>query len=217
MEEFLEKKELVSFSVSLAEFFPEKEKFLTKVVETDRETTKFWTVLPDGTKVHLESISGSIFSCPCKDGVFHGEFNGPDHSFEKRTGSFDNGRAHGAIFCWRRNGLSHFATFVKGKVFEMESSLHDGRSQSFLFSRNKKSGTLHVLHKQREGGRFIVRKIFMIKSSEWESVFPCPFVPFVGEPVYRFKKQVVRKTEHFADRPSKESTKNNKVNMFSVD
>ncbi|AQM73359.1 hypothetical protein B1750_gp378 [Noumeavirus] len=216
MEGFLEKKELVSFSVSSSSF-PRKEKFLTKVVEIDHETTKYWSVLPDGTKVHLERISGSTFSCPFEDKVFHGEFEYSMRLYEKRTGSFDKGKAHGNFLCWRGERLALTATFIKGEVLEMESSLHDGLSQSFLFSRNKKNGTLHVLHKQHVDGRFIIRKIFMAKVSEKKSVFPCPFVPFGCEPVYKFENQTVRKAEYFADRPNKESTKKNKVNMFSVD
>lgn len=41
----------------------------------------------------------------------------------------------------------------------------------------------------------------MTKVSEKQSVFSCPFE---REPVYKFEKQVVRKTEHFADDPNKE-------------
>lgn len=177
MEEFLEKKELVSFSVSSLSF-PRKEKFLTKVVEIDHATTKIWTILPNGRRVYLESISGSTFSCPCKNGVLHGKFSGPEHLYEQRTGSFNKGEAYGNFFCWRCGRLALTATFIKGKVFEMESSFHNGLSQSFLFSRNEKDGSLHILHKRYVDGRFIVRKILVTKVSEKQSVFPCPFVPF---------------------------------------
>lgn len=215
MEHFLRKRELVSFSVSSSSF-PQKEKFLTRVVELDHATTKIWTVLPDGTKVHLECISGFTFSCLCKNGLLHGEFESP-YYLEKRTGSFNKGKAHGNFFCWRYERLALAATFIKGKVFEMESSFHDGLSQSFLFSRNKKDGSLHVLHKRYVDGRFVVRKILMTKVSEKQSVFSCPFVPFEREPVYKFEKQTIRKTEHFANKPNKEKICKNKVNMFFVD
>ncbi|BAU80054.1 hypothetical protein A9K97_gp297 [Tokyovirus A1] len=212
MEEFLEKKELVSFSVSSSSF-PQKEKFLRQVIGLNKERTEFWTVLPDGTTVHLESVSGNTFLCPYKDGNPHGDFEYNWEGFkERRTGSFKRGKAHGSFFVWDNERISLTATFVDGEILEMES-----RFRKFLFSRNKKRRTLHILFWERNGDRLVIEKKLMMNASQSNSVFSCPFVPFGKEPLFTFAKQTLLETEYFPDRPSEEKVSESWENMFSVD
>ncbi|ADB03923.1 hypothetical protein MAR_ORF142 [Marseillevirus marseillevirus] len=215
MEEFLHKKELVSFSIS-SSFFPDNKKFLSKVVELEGNRTNFWTVLPSGTRVFLESSGlGDTFLCPCKDGVFHGDFE-RKRLFELSHGTFREGKAHGQFFVWQWGSFCHKATFVNGDVFEMEVTKKDKASTRSLFSRNRKTKTLHITSWSRNHDELTVEKRLMTDYSQEEDIFFCPFVPFAREPLFCFKEQTLLTTKYKGETVSQTETKSRK-NMFFLD
>jgi hypothetical protein len=205
MHKFLRKRELVSFSVA-SESLPEKEKFLSKVTEFDGQTIKMWTVLPDGTKVFLEtSTSNSTFHCPCKNGVLHGVFEWEQTDIpQKRTGTFKNGKPHGVFTVWKENFFRCSATFVDGKLLELEDvrpvdDFLGKDSIKYLFSRNEKKKTLQVASwKQQEDDVLIIKKRWMVEVDGHDSRFGDCVVPFAKEERHTFKKQVIR-TKKFLD------------------
>lgn len=206
MHKFLQKRDLVSFSVA-SEFLPKKEKFLSKVTELDGQTTKMWTVLPDGTKVFLEtSTSNSTFHCPCKNGILHGDFE-EKHTdiLQKRTGTFKNGKPHGIFTVWKENFFRCSATFVDGKLLELEEirpvdDFLGKHSNKYTFSRNEKKKTLFVTSwRQQEDNVFTIKKRWMTEVEVCANVrFNNYIVPFSKEERHIFKKQVVR-TKKFLD------------------
>nr|WQM87045.1 hypothetical protein [Marseillevirus cajuinensis] len=205
MEEFLRKRELISFSV-VSEFFPEKEKFLSKVKELDGQTVKIWTVLPDGTKVFLESVSSETFRCPCENGILHGDFEEIDSTFsQKRTGTFKHGKPHGVFTVWKENFFKCSATFVDGEPLELDEvcpvdEFLGKDSNKNLFSRNKKKKTLHVTSwRQQEDNVLTIKKRWMTEVEDCANVrFDSYVVPFAKEQRHTFKRQVVR-TKKFLD------------------
>lgn len=205
MEEFLRERELVSFSV-VSEIFPEKEKFLFKVTELDGATTKIWTVLPDGTNIFLGSTLNETVLCPCKNGVLHGDFEAknPSLSLEK-SGTFEGGNPHGVFTVWKEGFFRCSATFVDGKLLELEEfrSVDDflgKHSNKYIFSRDEKKKTLHVtLWRQQEDNVFTIKKRLMTEVEACTNArFNNYIVPFAKEERHIFKKQVVR-TKKFLD------------------
>nr|WRK65528.1 hypothetical protein MarFTME_483 [Marseillevirus futianmevirus] len=163
MEDFLQRRELVSFSVS-SETLPQKEKFFSKVVETKGAITNIWTVLPDGTKVFLESILSETFCCPCKDGVLHGDFETTYHPLSlRKTGTFKHGKPHGVFTVWKGAFFQCSATFVNGKLLELDEirpvdDFLGKHSNKYLFSRNEKKKTLHALSWRQKEEIFTIKK-----------------------------------------------------------
>ncbi|AGV01487.1 hypothetical protein C8_138 [Cannes 8 virus] len=150
MHDFLEKRELVSFSLN-GDFLPRKKDFET----THQRGVEVLTVLPDGFAV--ESIekylsrSGSVTTRKkkYKNGKLHGKFFfleiSPEGDVEREIeGEFRNGKLHGRWSLSRKGRISTFC-FVKEECLEWTG--HLGTVYGIV---SHKKDSLHVFEKGEE-------------------------------------------------------------------
>nr|QZX43644.1 hypothetical protein MarQu_062 [Marseillevirus sp.] len=156
MQEFLEKRETVSWFLNGPESAPQKEKFEKELIihkESFGASCIFvWKVLPNGEKTRcFSTFEDSNFirteSYGCKNGLPHGRLL--EHTTIKKTGKtylsgeaeFVDGKLHGELWSWNSSGiLWKRDTFSKGKYIGSSQPLSE-----FLVSRGK--GKVHTLQR----------------------------------------------------------------------
>nr|WNL49960.1 hypothetical protein MarFTMF_444 [Marseillevirus sp.] len=156
MQEFLEKRETVSWFLNGPESAPQKEKFEKELIvheESFGASCVFvWKVLPNGEKTRcFSTFEDSNFirteSYKCKNGLPHGRLL--EHTTIKKTGKtylsgeaeFVDGKLHGELWSWNSSGiLWKRDTFSEGKYTGGSHPLSE-----LLASRGK--GKVHTLQR----------------------------------------------------------------------
>lgn len=156
MQEFLEKRETVSWFLNEPESAPQKEKFEKELIVHEESfgvsCIFVWKVLPNGEKTRCFSTfeDSNIIrteSYECKKGLPHGRLL--EHTTIKKTGKtylsgeaeFVDGKLHGELWSWNNSGiLWKRDTFSKGKYIGSSQPLSE-----FLVSRGK--GKAHTLQR----------------------------------------------------------------------
>nr|WQM87042.1 hypothetical protein [Marseillevirus cajuinensis] len=143
MDEFLQKRELVSFCISNEEAkLPERYYFMTKKV-TNKNFREVRGILPNGeTHYYIAKFRGGL-SIYTKyfDGKTEGSFRVRQGKDIKVEGTFEEGKPHGVFYLWRGKCVLSTSTFVNGNVLEWSEWDSNG-----VVSRNKKGGA-HILEK----------------------------------------------------------------------
>nr|WQM87054.1 hypothetical protein [Marseillevirus cajuinensis]WRK65534.1 hypothetical protein MarFTME_489 [Marseillevirus futianmevirus] len=170
MEEFLQKRETLSWFINEDCERPEKARFEKQEFQ-DRTLsyayeTLVWKTLPNGERTHRtlfrEDMNFTVVeTCPCKDGLPHGKMQ--EYTTEKRTdktylsreADFVDGVLHGELWIWKSDSLlSSRITFRKGKILEGNTRLHN-----IVLFRGKKPGvsrrTLDLQYYGRRGRGYI--------------------------------------------------------------
>ncbi|AHC54728.1 hypothetical protein D1R32_gp011 [Tunisvirus fontaine2] len=186
MNEFLEKREVVSLCLCVHGVFPAKEKYVT-IEEEERgggvlsmmtNEKRFVHTLPDGSIHFLKIVqevqrATFIITQEYKHGVPHGKHKHivipkSADSYTKYEGTIKNGRPHGMFFSYMSNGrLESACTFVRGKVMEFL----DNKRQWGIFSRNKHGATFLVKDGRKPGELKVSScSFFELTEEKWNSV-----------------------------------------------
>nr|WRK65525.1 MORN repeat containing protein [Marseillevirus futianmevirus] len=175
MDRFLQKRELVSFSV-VDDSFPNKKDF-----ETEERTDGSLTIYL------LDSIVKKATTCGerasernYKNGELHGRFVSSEVGL-RAEGSFSKGKPHGLWTFYSSRGSIFSFSFVRGNILEWNNPFREGGNG--VVSRNKKTGSFHVL--ERKGNSVFQCQLFEALETEYHSCVPGMNIPYILFKNYR--------------------------------